>query len=156
MKAHLLNWTLGPAMLAMILAAGGADPPVASAGDTWLEFVRTMVGLTGFFATWYLVMLLLGAIAHRLNGGRFVWAEVRLGATVRAIQLALLVFALTVLLAVRQGAVLLTSGWSAGWLPAVIGAVIGAAVGLPLGLGVAQLRIPQRLGLDKTSPASPG
>lgn len=61
----------------------------------------------------------------------------------------LLAFALGVLLTVRQTVLTLTGGWPRGLLALPIGAAIGAAVGLTLGLGVAQLRLPERLGLVK-------
>lgn len=151
MKAHLLNWTLGPALLAAIFAANGADPPAAPASDILLGLPSVVVGLAGFFGTFYLIFLMLRIIAHRLNEGRFVWAEIRLGAVVMAIQLVLLVAAVSVLFTIHQLAVFVTGGWPKGWLAAAGGAVIGAAVGLPMGVGVALLRIPQRLGLDRCS-----
>ena len=51
MKAHLLNWTLGPAILAAIVAAGGANPLAASALETLLGLPGRVVGLAGFFGT---------------------------------------------------------------------------------------------------------
>lgn len=150
MKWHLLNWTLGPAILGAIFASGGAGPPPAAL-DAWLDFLRLAEGLAAFCVTWYLIGLMLQIIAHRLNEGRFIWAKVRLGALCMAVQLMLLVGALTVLLAVRQLAVILTGGWPKGGWAAACGAAVAAGVGLLLGLGVARLRLPQRLGLDRAS-----
>lgn len=154
MKWHLLNWTLGPAILAGLLAGAAAGPP-AGVAEAWRDLPWTVVGLAGFFGSWYLIMFGLRMLAQRLNEGRLVWSEVRLAATVTAIQWSLLTMAMAVLLAVRQGAIDITGGWSAGWQAMPIGALIGAAVGLPLGLGVARLRIPQRLGLDKAAEQQP-
>ena len=151
MKAHLLNWTLGPALLAAIFAANGADPPAARARDILLGIPSVVVGLAGFFGTFYLVVLVLRIIAHRLNERRFVWAEIRLGAIVMAIQLVLFVVAVSVLFTIHQVAVIVTGGWPNGWLAAAGGAVIGAAVGLPMGVGVALLRLPERLGIGEVS-----
>jgi hypothetical protein len=149
MKAHLLNWALGPAFLGAVFASSGSDPPAAPALDAWLGGLRAVAGLAGFFGAVWLVALVLRIIAQRLNEGRFVWAEVRLVATVMAVKVALLVFALAVLLGVYQLAVNVLGGGRGGWRAAAVGAVVGAVVGLPAGLGVARLRLPQRLGLDR-------
>src|SRR5437879_404846 len=149
MRAHLLNWTLGPALLGAIFAAGGADAPRGPALDSLLGLWRGFFGLAGFFGALYLVSLVLQIMAHRLNEGRFVWVEVRMGAIVMAVQLVLLVVALVVLLTVREFTVIMTGGWPRGLWAAAGGAAAGAPVGLVLGLGVARLRITQRLGLDK-------
>ena len=61
---------------------------------------------------------------------------------------ALLVFALALILTVSQLAVIVLGSWEAGWRSAAVGAGVGGAVGLLAGLGVAWLRIPERLGLD--------
>jgi hypothetical protein len=155
MKAHLLNWTLGPAILGAIFASAGAVPPPPPALEVWLGYPREVLGVAGFFGAWYLVMLVLRATVHRLNEGRFVWAEVRVGAAAMAIQCALLVVALAVLLAVHHLAVLVTGGWPRSWRSAVGGAIVGAGVGLLLGLGVARLRLTQRLGLGTAAPGPP-
>lgn len=88
-------------------------------------------------------------IVQRLNEGRLSWAEVSRLAKAMVVQWVLLACALAVLLTVRQLALTLTGGWSAGLQALPVGAAIGAGVGLVLGLGVAQLRLPERLGLVK-------
>src|SRR5262245_59459563 len=55
MRAHLLNWTLGPALLGAIVAAGGADGPAGPAFDALLVLWRGFFGLAGFFGGFYLV-----------------------------------------------------------------------------------------------------
>lgn len=149
MKWHLLNWTLGPAILSGILATAGAGPLAGIAEDTWQNLPGTVVGIASFFGCWFLVMFVVRMIAQRLNEGRLAWSDVRLLAIVMAIQWALLAIAMGVLLSVRQGTIQITGGWGASWQALPVGALIGAAVGLPLGLGVARLRIPECLGLDK-------
>jgi len=149
MRAHLVNWTLGPALLGAIVAAGGAEAPAGPALDSLLAAWRGFFALTGFFAAFYLVSVVLQIIAHRLNEGRFAWAELRMGATVMAVRLVLLVVALVVLLTVREFTVIVTGGWPRSLLAAAGGAAGGALIGLLLGLGVARLRLPQRLGLDR-------
>jgi len=151
MKAHLLNWTLGPALLSAIFAASGADPPAAPASQILLGLPSVFVGFAGFFGTFYLIFLLLRIIAHRLNERRFVWTEIRVGATVMAIQLVLLVVTFSVLFTIHQLAVIVTGGWPKGWQAAAGGAGVGAAVGLPMGIGVALLQLPKRLGLEEFS-----
>jgi hypothetical protein len=149
MRAHLLNWTLGPALLGAIIAGGGAVAPAVPAFDALVALWRGVVGLAGFFVAFYLVSLVIQIIVHRLNGGRFVGAEVRRVAIVMAVQLALLLLALMVLLTVREVAISATGGWPRSGWAAAVGAVTAAAVGLPMGFCVAQLRLPQRLGLDR-------
>ena len=167
MRAHLVNWTLGPALLGVIFASGGADAPAGPPLDALLGVWRGFFGLAWFFGAFYLVSLVFQIIAHRLNEGRFLWVEVRMGATVMAVRLVLLVVALVVLLTVREFAAIVTGGWPRGLWAAAGGAVGAAPVGLLMGLGVARLRLPQRLGLDRAagstgdgmmtpSPAEPG
>lgn len=154
MKAHLVNWTLGPAILSAILACGGADPLAGPALHGWLELARTIVGLAGFFGAFYVVMFLLRLIAQRLNEGRLVGAEVRMLAKVMAVQWMLLCGAFAVLLTVRHLSIMATGGWAKGWQAALAGGIVGATVGFVLGFGVAQLRLPQRLGLDAPPPTN--
>jgi hypothetical protein len=155
-KWHLLNWTLGPAILSGLLSAAGAGEPANMPQELWRDFPGLVVGVASFFGAWFIVMFVLRLIAQRLNEGRLTWTETRLGAFAMAVQWLLLAGAFAVLLAVRQTAIAITGGWSPGWQPGVLGAMMGAAVGFVLGLGVAQLRLPERLGLDKAKTANAG
>jgi hypothetical protein len=149
MKAHLLNWTLGPALLGAILAAGGAEAPAGPALDSLLALWRGFFGLAGFFGAFYLISVVLQIIVHRLNEGRFIWADVRTGATLMAVRLVLLMVTLLVLFTVREFAVLVTGGWPKSVWAAAGGAVTAAPIGLLMGVGVARLQLRQRLGLDR-------
>ena len=149
MKMHLLNWTLGPAILSGILATAGAGPDAHANEVTWRSLPGTAVGVAAFFGCWFVVMFVLRLIVQRLNEGRLAWADIRTMAAVIAIQWVLLACAFGVLLAVRQTALTITGGWPAGVHALPVGAAIGAGAGLILGLGVAQLRLPERLGLVK-------
>jgi len=155
MRAHLLNWILGPALLGAIVAAGGADAPAGPALDALLALWRGLFGLAVFFGGFYLVCVVLQMIVHRLNEGRFVWAEVLTGAAVMAVQLVLLAVALLVLFTVRELAVIVTGGWAKSVWAAAIGAVTAAPIGLLMGLGVARLRLRKHLGLDRKTESHP-
>jgi hypothetical protein len=149
MKSHLLNWTLGPALLGAIFAAGGAEAPAGPALGALFALWRGFFGLAGFFVAFYLVSVLLQTIAYRLNEGRFIWTDVRTGATAMAVRLVLLMVTLLVLFTVREFAVIATGGWPKSVWAAAGGAVTAAPIGLLMGLGVARLQLRQRLGLDR-------
>jgi hypothetical protein len=155
MRAHLLNWTLGPALLGAIVAAGGADAPAGTALDALIALWRGFLGLAGFFGAFYLVCVVLQIIVHRLNEGRFVRADVRMGATMMAVQFVLFAVTLLVLFTVREFAVIGTGGWPKSVWVGAAGAVTAAPIGLLMGLGVARLRLPQRLGLDSRDRRTP-
>jgi hypothetical protein len=148
MKAHLLNWTLGPAFLGAIFGSFGNNPPAPPGPADWRGVLAMIATFAGFFSVAWLILMAIMVVAARLIRGRFDWAEVRLVAAVMAIKFALLVFAVAMLVIVAQLATIVTGGWAAGWRAAAIGALLGAAAGLPSGLAVARLRLPQRLGLD--------
>src|SRR5262249_12903122 len=97
----------------------------------------------------------LGAVVHRLNEGRFDWAQARRFAAVKAVAMALLAYVFASLILLHTVAAVVLGGWKGGLLAALGGAVVGAAFGLPSGVAVAWLRIPQWLGLDRVPPAAP-
>jgi hypothetical protein len=155
MKAHLLNWMIGPAFLGALFGSFGAGPVPAPSPAEWLDIFVTLGRVGAFFGGGLLVLLTIMVLARRGVEGRFPpWAEVRLFATVMAVKVALMVFAMGMIIIVSLIAALVTGGWQGSWHTALVGAAVGAALGLPLGLGVAWLKIPQRLGLDK--PGAPG
>ena len=86
MKMHLLNWTLGPAILSGILATAGAGPNALANEVTWRSLPGTAIGVAGFFGVWFVVMFLLRLIVERLNEGRLAWADIRTMAAVMAVQ----------------------------------------------------------------------
>ena len=150
MKAHLLNWTLGPAVLGAIFASAGADPPPGPA----------LLHPAGAPACGPRARGLLHYVLCRSPGAPRCCppaerGPVRLGGGADGDgrdgrSTVLLVVALAVLLVVHQFAVIVTGGWSKGGLAAAGGAVTGAAVGLLLGLGVA------RFGGSASASASTG
>jgi hypothetical protein len=152
MRAHLLNWVIGPAFLGALFGSFGCDAPDAPPGlDAWLGILGTVAGLAVFFTGAGVILMGIAVVVHRLTEGRFKWAELRQLATLMAVKLALLVFVLGLLMATAQLALTVTGGWEGGWLAAAVGAMVGAAVGLLAGLVVAWLKIPARLGLTKAS-----
>lgn len=150
MRAHLLNWTFGPALLGAMFASFGSPAPAAPpAVPEWLQMLEALARLGMFFLGAGLVLTALMAVVSRLIEGRFVWAQVRLFGVMMMVKVAMMVFALALLCSVYMAASAALGGWQGGWIAAVVGAVLGVVVGLPVGYGVALLRIPERLGLDK-------
>jgi len=136
MKAHLLNWVIGPAFLGAVVASFGCDPqPVPPSLGEWLDALGALAPLAVFFAAGGLTLTVIMVVAQRLIEGRFIWAEVRVFAIVMAVKAGLLVFVLAILFSTYLLAVTVVGGWQGGWYAAAIGGAVGAAMGLPAGLG---------------------
>ena len=146
MKAHLLNWVIGSACCGAFFAYAGFEPEFASVpsvGELLLAIPNALLLGGGAVA----ILTSLATIAIRLERGFFDWAQVRLIAAAMSVKIALIAFVFWTAVTVYQIAGHLLGEWPAGWTAAVIGACVGAALGLLAGLGVARLRIPERLGL---------
>jgi hypothetical protein len=156
MRAHLLNWTFGPAFLGALFASFGCPPPAAPPTFAdWLDGLGMVGRFTLFFVAAVAVLLVIRIVAGRLIEGQFDWPQVRLFAAVMLIKVALMGFVFALLVSVYQLAMAATGGWPAGLLAAAVGGLVGVVVGVPAGLVVAALKIPERLGLDKLdSPAA--
>jgi hypothetical protein len=151
MKAHLLNWMIGPALLGIFFGSVGYEWPTPSLADLLNVFPMT-AGIALFFGLACPVLLAIMVMVQRFAEGRFNWAEVRTFAIVMAVKIAMMLFALGLLMTVVQLAAIVLGNWHSGWRAGLAGAGVGAAVGLPVGLFVAWLKIPERLGLDKPAP----
>ena len=148
MRAHLLNWTVGPAFLAALFASFGCEPqPGPPSLGEWLALLGAFGRLAAFFFAAALVLAVLMAIVQRLIDGHFIWSDVRLFATAMAVKVVMMMVVLAAACSILLLAATALGGWQPGWRAAAVGAAVGAVVGLPAGLGVLWLRIPQRLGL---------
>jgi hypothetical protein len=119
------------------------------------ESLRGLVVLSGSFAVFVLLAVVLLPVLVRANDGRWDWRKVRTEVAQAVAGGVVLVALMLVAAGVYRLVAEATGGWPGGWGEAAVGAVTGAAVGLSVRFAVGRLRLFERLGLNAPE-AEPG